>query len=219
MLSKNWLPDSRSGKLALSRRWQNVLAESAGTWNIPADDVSSLRTLTDAADIALKKMQDKMTRTRVDTVACDKAFKALILEMRFIKNNYFNSPPRTVEDLTSVGLNPRNPPTPVPSPSTYPNIEIDTSVLRQLSVRFWDTGTIRRGKPQGVHGAEVRWDFSETQIVDPDALTHSEFNTKTPHTLFFSGDKRGKMVYICVRWQNAKGQKGPWGAIIGAVIP
>ncbi|MDR0635844.1 MAG: hypothetical protein LBF87_02045 [Treponema sp.] len=110
-------------------------------------------------------------------------------------------------------------PTPVPPPSTFPEYHIDTPVPNQLSLQFWDAGTKQRGKPKGVHGAEIRWELREDAPAKAEDLLNSEFATRTPHVFVFTGDKQGKRVYFCLRWENNKGEKGPWGALVSAVVP
>ncbi|MDR2260454.1 MAG: RHS repeat protein [Azoarcus sp.] len=35
----------------------------------------------------------------------------------------------------------------------------------------------------------------------------------------FAQEESGKTIYFCVRYENAKGEPGPWGPIFSAVIP
>jgi hypothetical protein len=35
----------------------------------------------------------------------------------------------------------------------------------------------------------------------------------------FENDQRGKTVYFALRWENTRGEKGPWSAIQIAIIP
>jgi hypothetical protein len=35
----------------------------------------------------------------------------------------------------------------------------------------------------------------------------------------FDESQRGEKVFFCLRWENAKGAKGPWGEIYSAIIP
>jgi hypothetical protein len=51
-----------------------------------------------------------------------------------------------------------------------------------------------------------------------DDLPHSAWTHKKKVTLDFHGDS-GKIVYFCVRYENAKGEHGPWGPIFQAVVP
>jgi hypothetical protein len=50
-------------------------------------------------------------------------------------------------------------------------------------------------------------------------LTNSSFDTHTPLTLEFADEDRGKVLYFALRWENTRGEKGPFGAIMNAIIP
>jgi hypothetical protein len=109
--------------------------------------------------------------------------------------------------------------TPVPIPERYPFFKIDSSVIRRLKIHFYDDANERRQKPDGVHGAEIRWDFSDIPVVNPDSMTNSGFDTASPYTVEFAGEDRGRMVYFALRWENTRGEKGPWSEIISAIVP
>jgi hypothetical protein len=47
----------------------------------------------------------------------------------------------------------------------------------------------------------------------------SVFSTRSPYVFTFDENMRGKTVYFCLRWENTRGQKGPWSAIYSAIIP
>jgi hypothetical protein len=51
------------------------------------------------------------------------------------------------------------------------------------------------------------------------ALVNSSFDTRTPFTLEFDDAERGHTVYFCLRWENTRGEKGPWGEIVSAIVP
>jgi hypothetical protein len=82
-----------------------------------------------------------------------------------------------------------------------------------------DNGSSSKAKPAGVHGVEIRWMFLEHPPVSVNELANSAFDTGTPFTLNFDESDRGKTVYFCLRWENSKGEKGPWGEIVSAIIP
>jgi hypothetical protein len=109
--------------------------------------------------------------------------------------------------------------TPIPPPTTLVEFEIDSSVIRCLTVRFHNAGSTSKAKPHGVHGAEIRWMMSDTPIINVEDLHQSSFDTHTPFTIEFKGEDRGKTVYFCLRWENTTGQKGPWSEIVSAIIP
>jgi hypothetical protein len=108
---------------------------------------------------------------------------------------------------------------PNPEPDTTVEFEIDTGVIRCLSVRFHDAGSTSRAKPHGVHGAEIRWAILAAPPQKVDDLTNSAFDTRSPYTFRFEENQRGQTVFFCLRWENTTGQKGPWSEIVSAIIP
>jgi hypothetical protein len=106
-------------------------------------------------------------------------------------------------------------------PTSYPFYLIDLSMIRTLSIFFQALilGGRSRAKPVGVHGAEMLWAILDTAPTSVDALTHSSFSTHSPFTLTFDESDRKKTVYFCLRWENTRGEKGPWSEIDTAVIP
>jgi hypothetical protein len=45
------------------------------------------------------------------------------------------------------------------------------------------------------------------------------FTRKPKHEFDFPEEDRGKSVYFCLRYENSKGDPGPWGPLLHAVIP
>jgi hypothetical protein len=109
--------------------------------------------------------------------------------------------------------------TPAGKPESYPEAEPDTSVIRRVTIRFWDSATKKRGKPHGVHGAEIRWALLDHEPAAESELSNSDFDTATPFTLSFDESQRGKRLYFCLRWESTTNLKGPFGEIYSAVIP
>jgi hypothetical protein len=61
---------------------------------------------------------------------------------------------------------------------------------------FCDDANERRLKPDGVHGVEIRWDFSDVPVVNPESLIRFGFDTASPYTVEFAGEDRGRTVYL-----------------------
>jgi hypothetical protein len=124
------------------------------------------------------------------------------------------------EDKMVYGIRPADhTSTPAGKPETYPEAEADTSIIRQVTIRFWDSATKKRGKPHGVHGAEIRWAILDHEPTTENELTNSDFDTATPYTMSFDESQRGKRLYFCLRWESTTNLKGPYGEIYSAVIP
>ncbi|MDR1154139.1 MAG: hypothetical protein LBL04_05460 [Bacteroidales bacterium] len=126
----------------------------------------------------------------------------------------------TDDDRKQLGLTiPDSTPTSDTEPLEYPEIEVDTSVLRRISCRFLNREH-RISKPHHVHGTELRSGF----IPDGEkpSLTHlvtSSFSTRSSITLDFTDEQRGKPVGFCARYENNTGAKGPFGPIVTVFVP
>jgi hypothetical protein len=115
---------------------------------------------------------------------------------------------------------------------------------RQIVIHYRDQGSARRGKPEGVHGIEVRWaaqnaahfelgsfakqnsqDESRLRLssqppVSIKELDNSAFDTKSPLILEFGEEDRGKRVYMTGRWEiEREGVKGDFGEIVSSIVP
>jgi hypothetical protein len=117
------------------------------------------------------------------------------------------------------GGNPRN-----PKPTDPPAARIDTALRCWLIIYFGIVGEallghVLRGKPKGVHGAEIIWAILPEPPKHHSELIHSAFCTSSPFRLEFDESDRGKTVYLCIRWENTTGEKGPWTEILSAIIP
>ncbi|MDR1279356.1 MAG: hypothetical protein LBK99_00850 [Opitutaceae bacterium] len=57
------------------------------------------------------------------------------------------------------------------------------------------------------------------QPTSLDLFTHSEFSTRDMIQLDFDENQRGQRIWLIARWENTRGQKGPWSDILSAIIP
>ncbi|MDR2692356.1 MAG: hypothetical protein LBB73_08750, partial [Dysgonamonadaceae bacterium] len=90
----------------------------------------------------------------------------------------------------------------------------------RLTFRFYEKeGDHKRAKPEGQHGAEIAWIISDEAPAKWIELANSSFDTRSPFTLKFENDRRGKSVFFALRWENTRGEKGPWSPITQAIIP
>jgi hypothetical protein len=177
----------------------------------------------EAFKTAFENWLNEAARTKLLTEQLVEAEKVFRLVYRQLYTGFLKeSPFVTDNDLLAMGLPKRHTGGGVPSPiaTTYPECRVDTGTLRRLIIHFFDQDKIKsKAKPAGQHGAEICWVISDTPIIDVSNLTHSAFDTKTPFTLEFEGHDRGKTVYFCLRWENTRGEKGPWSEIHNVIIP
>jgi hypothetical protein len=177
----------------------NKFKEAFGNWKNPAE-----RTPTKSAVL----------------YAAEKEFKTVYrqLYIGYIRKN----PLVTDDDLVSAGF-PRHSTgrraSAVSLHNTLVGMRTDTSIPATVIIHFYDAQNLERAKPTGVRGGELVWAILDRPPVDWSELTHSEFNTRTPLQLVFRGDQRGKTLYFAMRWENTRGEKGPWNNIESVIIP
>jgi hypothetical protein len=124
------------------------------------------------------------------------------------------------EDKRNYGIHtPDTTPSHIAAPTSFPEAETDTSVIRLVRIHFWDSVTKKRRKPHGVHGAEIRWAILDHPPKSVAELINSSFDTASPFTLTFDETDRGKRLYFCLRWETNTNLKGPDGEIYSAIIP
>jgi hypothetical protein len=217
----SWLPTREHEFAELCQKWKAGLGNPA---NVTAfgwrqAEVDGVLAETDGFLTARAAYGDvDSTKNRLVKDEAKKGAKKAMQD--FANSSIRYNPLMKSEDKLVYGIRPSDPTqTPAGAPTTYPEAEADTSIIRQVTIHFWDSVTKKRGKPRGVHGAEIRWAILDREPATENELTNSDFDTATPLTLKFDESQRGKRLYFCPRWESTTNLKGPFGEIYSAVIP
>jgi hypothetical protein len=131
----------------------------------------------------------------------------------------------TDADLESMGIVARRQGKhypPISVPTDVPDFRIEQAIGNRLIMHFHAHEQDRESsvaKPHGVRGAEIAWGLLETPPTSQSELTNRAFDTATPYTFTFDMRDAGKTLYAALRWENSKGEKGPWSSIQSAIIP
>jgi hypothetical protein len=174
-----------------------------------------------AFTLALNNWRNPAERTPMKTFLLEETEKAFREVYRQLYTGLMkNSPLVTDEDLLAMGLPTRHGGGGVPTPvaKTYPWTKVEMPLIRRLSVDYGGAEA-SHAKPAGQHGMELVSVISDTKPASVDELTHSHFDTRTPMVLEFTEEERGKTFWYAVRWENTRGEKGPWSEIMSAIIP
>ncbi|MDR1837469.1 MAG: hypothetical protein LBQ89_07405 [Treponema sp.] len=140
--------------------------------------------------------------------------------VRSFVNRFLRWPPVTDLDRDKIGVPNHNAVrSPEPVPSSVPEIETDTSVIRQLSLRLRDFGAVNWAKPAHVHGMELAWGVRTGRPEHVGELPRLESKTANPIVLSFEEAERGCRVFYAARWVNNTSQHGPWSDIESSIIP
>jgi hypothetical protein len=203
----------------MAKAWVAQLPASGGAWTVTAAEIAELSDLVSAVEFNQERSAANLGN-KFYNAKTREAFADMIRFMRLLHRRKFFSPPMVDSDWLRLGLKP-------PDTIRTPHIEVTEFVefelklreIREILVNFWIKGTAHKAKPSGYDGAVLIWDILDTPPPDPNSLTRHTMASKTPHTLQFTEEERGKTVYIALAWQNERGIIGPWSEIQNAVVP
>jgi hypothetical protein len=183
---------------------------------------SVFRVKYDSFKAAFANWQNPAERTPVKSTVLKETEEEFVSVYRKLYSGYIRENPLvTDDDLQSGGFPKRRAAgnRPPKIPVTLILMRFDTSTPATVIVHYFDALIRGTAKPAYVHGAEFRWAILDAPPVDWSELTHSVFDLRTPLMLTFTGEQRGKMLYIAARWENTRGEKGPWNNIEWVIIP
>jgi hypothetical protein len=206
--------------------WQSVLLDavqkSAEMWSIPIDALTATTELKTKWEAAYSIVTDPATKTSSAVQVKNATRKEYESQLRmFIKSYITYNPKVSDKDKMDMGLPVhKTTRTSVPVPTTVPNVTvIDRNTIRCITISFRDSVSESRAKPAGVQGAVVKWIVSDTPPTGIDVFTNSLLDTRSPITLEFTDQQRGKTVYFALAWQNTKGEMGHFGEIQSSIVP
>lgn len=194
-----------------------LISAAPATYGLSAGDAGAIQTACDDFAAAYAISSTLATRTPVtvaDTQAARNACSQVVRSyVRLILAN------GGVSDAskTGLGLTIRDVhPTPIPAPGTSPVLGLIGATPGQLTLTFRDTGSSvkSRARPAGVLMLELHVFLGTTAPATPDATPYFADITRSPFPITIPGADVGKDAFIYGRWKNAKGEVGPWSAML-----
>jgi hypothetical protein len=221
MNHSDYLPRKDADFLQWTVNFLAVLLKIFERISFPKAVYQQLVALKTAFDEKLRIAEAPETRTKPAIRDKNDARKSLEKDLRKAIGEYLtNNHQVTDADRDSLGIPVhKTTHTPVHEPTTFPEAEVKLPSPGVVEIHFRDAESKRKAKPKGIHGAEIAWAILPAPTVDWRELNHSTFDTHTPQRLTFDGTERGKTVYFALRWENTRGEKGPWSEIMSAIIP
>jgi hypothetical protein len=205
--------------------WQanliDIVNSNVANWGILVDDFTSLVGKQAAWNAAYVKASNKQNRTSADVQAKTDARGTYEKGLRNFSAQWLaNNSKVTNSERERMGLTVKSGTrTPVQVPATAPVGTVDFSVLRQHTINYFDEATPRsKAKPAGIHGCEIWMKIDGAPPVDVSELSYVATDTSSPYTVNFEGKYAGKPVYYWLRWVNTRGEHGPWGSTVSAMV-
>ena len=222
MSNSYFIPRKDADFLQWTNNFMNYLGANVRQFGFPDDVYAELTDQHSDFAAKLEVAVNPATRTKLTIQAKTSARKIFEKALRqavkeYLANNHLVSD----EDRDGLGIPIyKTTRTAAPVATDSPDSDSDNSVIGRVSIHFFEKGSShKKAKPAGQHGAEIAWIVSDTPPTRWDELLHSNIDTNSPFTLSFEHDQRGKTLYFALRWENTRGEKGPWSEILSAIIP
>jgi hypothetical protein len=218
--SRDYIPRPDLDFLAWAKNFHNYALLHYTEWQIAESPQATIEAPLAAFTAAFAKYQEP-NHGRGDLLEKDETRKALEHACRQYYSAYLsNNPHLSVQDRNELEIpihsGTRTPSTP---PATRPIPDRIDLALRQVTIHFRDEGSDHKAKPKGAHECEILWGILETPPGQVRDLPYSKSDTRTPVTLDFEENQRGKILYFCLRWVGPTGLEGPWGEIHNTIVP
>ncbi|MDR1602988.1 MAG: hypothetical protein LBS42_11255 [Tannerella sp.] len=221
MSSKDYLPKAYVALLNWLLNFVSYVAQNIQRFGIPTSKFETLQKEIGDFQSAQTKAEHP-NAGKADRLEREELAKAVSKALRYFVNvNLRYNENVTDQDRVNMGLTvPDTTPTTPPAPSTQPVVtETDSSIIMRITLHYKDSKSASKAKPYGIHGVEIRWAILDGPPVTTADLMNSEFSTRSFHTFVFEENQRGKTVWFRLRWENTRGEKGPWSELYSAIIP
>ena len=210
--------DAELGQWAAN--FSTLVSASPGTYGLVAGDATTIATYVGAFTSALAVVNNPATKTRATVAAKDGARAAMLDIVRGYAQQVRNNQGVSNADKLALGLTlPDRTPTVVPAPSTSPLLNVVGATPGQHTLRYADAATPdSRRKPAGAIGLQLFVAVSTGVVGDPGAAPFKSFVTRQPYGVNFSAADNGKLATYFARWQNRRGETGPWSSAVTFTI-
>jgi hypothetical protein len=213
------IPEKESELVVWGENFINQIVLYAGPWEIPPHEVDELKNAyTQFAN--LHSVTDSPARTTIIVAQKNEAKEIFLSLTRLMIDFRLQNPIITNDQRIALGIHVKDKIyTPILTPSKAPKISVSVEDKRQVKISIQDVDKSGKSKSYGIIGGVITYAILASPPSDQEQLTHSVLATRSTHVLTFKEEDRGKTVYIAARWENEKGETGPWSDIISTIIP
>jgi hypothetical protein len=216
----DFLPRRDADLLAWFKNFSSVLNNFYDAWSVPQAIAKALSARVSAYETAYGKAcgEDGTKALRAEKNGIRDEMKTFV---RRLKNKYINyndeigNPERVRLRLKLVNAHRAR----IPAPTVRPQLEVRPTANRQHRASAVSGENGRKGKPAGVYIVRYAWSIADSAPSNPDHMSRSAYRTRTVKVFDYKESDRGKKIFYAARYENAKGEPGPWSNIVYAIIP
>lgn len=227
MKYSDWMPAKRHERIAMAVNWAEYLNANMTKFNIPEERVTHLTSLVNA--VVDDTSVTRQNRSAAINARIKNNIEVLTADMRDIKRRYFFIPPLTAKDMVSLGLKPADDVlSTIAAPVTQPAGDLCFNGPAMVGIRNIRP-FVNRKTCTAEYGVRIYYGILtantagrmlvlEKRPATGDELPHSVFTRRRSHMFQFAG-MSGCEAFFCMRYENSKGEQGPWGTVISTFLP
>ena len=189
-------------------------------FGLVAGDVAALNAAQTVWDAAFPLVAPAVLAASAATQAKTTARDALSAVVRALVKLIQAQPSVSDESKQAIGITVSTGiKTSVAVPSTAPIGRIELLNRLEHTLNFADSTTpTSKAKPAGVRGCQVWLKIGTAPPASASELHFLATDTRSPYVAQFDAADAGKTAYYWLRWENTKGETGPWSAAVSATI-
>ena len=214
-----FLPNRDADLLLWAQNFYSVANVAPTSYGLTAAMLTSFNALVTSYQACLAAC-DPGVRNKAAVLAKNDARDALRNSARLLAKLVEGTATVTNSQKSSLGLNVRAAPQPIPPPGFAPQTDIVSVVGHNVKVRLHNSETAgKRGKPAQVKGAAVFSYVGETAPTNPAAYKFEGNTTLTVVDVTFPETvAAGSSVWIIAMWFNERAESGPPSTPVQAII-
>jgi hypothetical protein len=218
----------------MAEAWNGQIDLHGAAWGIPPERITAFKYLLAQTKILFADVKTA-GRNSVNTEKCRGLFRELEIAMQFMKANYFNSPPRTSDELIALLLSLHGgSSSPILPSDVVPGLSLHNTDGHGMLIKlFMDGVPLDKRSADHFFGKwglkpAGRWAALEEAAADPRLLTRPpkqaadlpmHFSTSRKwHELEFSLADLRLELFVTVCWQTPRNQDGPYCPIVSRII-
>ena len=215
-----YIPATDSGFLAWSINFESIIDGDFAALGLTGGQAAAYTVLDTAYQAAYAAAVNPATRTPVTVQAKDNAKTDAIANARVLAQIIKSNPAVSDATLISLGITVDIfPPTPVPTPTTFPLLDLLNATPGVHKLQYRDSDTpLSKAKPPGAKLMELYQAVGVAVAPDPSTAVFLATYTKSPLLVAQDPANVGKVATYFARWLTQTGLVGPWSSGVSLTI-
>lgn len=220
MPSAPYIPSTDAGFDSWLTNFETQTDTEFATYGLTAPEAALITAAQAAYNAAFVLANDPGTRTSVTVAAKDVAKASALATVRPLAIKVKLNPAVTDGQRALLGLTIDTvPATPIPTPTTFPTIDVLMATPGQHKLQYRDSATpTSKAKPYGAMQLELWNVIGTVEAVTPANAVYRGAFTKSPLVVDHLEADAGKIATYFGRWVTTTGKVGPWSNGVSLTI-